>query len=105
MNGCVRVWVRVRACLCACARVCMCLFMYMYVCMLVLALQIVAYQPYNGSVDWWALGVLVFEMVSGQVCTYSFPITAVYVVDEAHTQFCAPFLSPFFSNSKLFERI
>ncbi|XP_065193246.1 protein kinase C alpha type-like [Sycon ciliatum] len=31
-----------------------------------IAPEIVAYQPYNGSVDWWALGVLVFEMVSGQ---------------------------------------
>jgi serine/threonine protein kinase len=30
------------------------------------AAEIVAEQPYNFSVDWWALGVLTFELVSGQ---------------------------------------
>ena len=29
--------------------------------------QIISYQPYDGAVDWWALGVLIYEMLVGRV--------------------------------------
>ena len=36
--------------------------------------QILSYHPYNRAVDWWALGVLMYEMLVGRVsvrvCVY-----------------------------------
>ncbi len=37
---------------------------------LVFSPQIINYQPYDKSVDWWALGVLIYEMMVGRVRPY-----------------------------------
>lgn len=34
-------------------------------------LQIVANQPYDKAVDWWSYGVLLYEMLAGQVTLFS----------------------------------
>ncbi len=34
---------------------------------MVLFVQIISYQPYDAAVDWWALGVLTYEMLVGRV--------------------------------------
>ena len=32
-----------------------------------MVLEILQYQPYSYAVDWWALGVLLYELLTGRV--------------------------------------
>jgi serine/threonine protein kinase len=35
-----------------------------------IAPEIILYKPYSFSVDWWALGVLIYEMLTGTVSPF-----------------------------------
>lgn len=43
--------------------------------------QIIAYQPYGKSVDWWAYGVLLYEMLAGQVGGHAQKVFANHLVN------------------------
>ncbi len=44
------------------------------------SVQIISYQPYDKSVDWWALGVLTYEMIVGRVSPLAqSPIAVLYL--------------------------
>ena len=45
---------------------CTCTYMY-FIINIFLSMQIIAVQPYGKAVDWWALGILTYEMLIGQV--------------------------------------
>ena len=44
-----------------------------------LAPEIITHQGHDGRVDWWALGVLIFEMIAGEflfICVWSIRMTS-----------------------------
>ena len=43
--------------------------------------QIISYQPYDAAVDWWALGVLIYEMLVGRVSNKYH----CYIIDRQNT--------------------
>lgn len=51
-------------------------------------LQILSYHPYNRAVDWWALGVLMYEMLVGRVSIAMLCVVCVFVV-RVHACVCS----------------
>ncbi|KAI3359864.1 hypothetical protein L3Q82_014216, partial [Scortum barcoo] len=52
-----------------------------------IAPEIIAYQPYGKSVDWWAYGVLLYEMLAGQVViTTTFYMNSVTLIVSLFVQ-------------------
>ena len=44
-----------------------------------IAPEIILELPYDGAVDWWALGVLMYEMMAGQVRT---AMTVAHIISK-----------------------
>jgi len=42
-------------------------------------LQIIINEPYGKSVDWWAYGVLIYEMLAGQVSGLPLKLTVAHM--------------------------
>lgn len=66
-----------------------------------LAPEVLLGQPYSLAVDWWGLGAVLFEMLSGLVSLTGLSFVLLFSASLIHCIACSASQPPFYSSSRL----
>ncbi|XP_016528954.1 serine/threonine-protein kinase Sgk2b isoform X2 [Poecilia formosa] len=66
-----------------------------------LAPEVLLGQPYSLAVDWWGLGAVLFEMLSGLVSLTGLSFASLFSASLTHCIACSASQPPFYSRSRL----